>query len=87
MKKNSTDENWEPPQSPVDCSTLNYIGIYCIILFVISIISNTTILGLIIKFSKQLLVNNILMIWLIILNLIGTLIELPLVAFSAFSCK
>jgi hypothetical protein len=87
MIKNSTNENWEPPEPPVDCYTLNYIGVYCIVLFVISFISNTTLLILIIKFSKELLKNNLLMMWLIILNLIGTLIEFPLVAISAFKCK
>ena len=87
MIKNSTNENWEPPEPPVDCYTLYYIGVYCIVLFVISFISNTTLLILIIKFSKELLKNNLLMMWLIILNLIGTLIELPLVAISAFKCK
>jgi hypothetical protein len=86
MIKNSTND-WEPPEPPVDCYILSYIGIYCIVLFVISFISNTTLLILIIKFSNELLKNNLLMMWLIILNLIGTLIELPLVATSAFKCK
>ena len=76
------------PEAIVECSVLKKIGVYCIILFIISFTSNLAVIIVFIKNKNHLLNGvNILILSLTILNLIGTLIELPLVITSAFYCK
>ena len=86
---NSLNYNdWISPVIPVDCSTLQLVGVYCIILFLISIISNSLLILILIRNRKKLLTSvNIFIFALAILSLIPTLIELPLLTITAFKCK
>ena len=79
---------WVPPEPLVTCLTLNWIGFYCIILFIISFISNLALIW-IYAINRKYLIHgpNVLLFALTVLSFIGTLIELPLVAASAFNCK
>jgi hypothetical protein len=71
----------------VDCSILKYAGVYCILLIVISITTNTTLIWLLLKNRKDMLHNfNILILALAILSLFGTLFGLPTVMITTFSC-
>ena len=72
LTNNSSD--WNPPDSPLDCSTLTHIGVYLSILFFIALIVNIIPLCVIIRFYKDLLYKNILMFSMSILNLISILI-------------
>jgi hypothetical protein len=72
--------------STVNCITLIKIGYYCIVLFVLSILSNTVVIVIFIRNKKFMNHVNLLIIFLSILNLIGTIIELPMVTISAFNC-
>ena len=78
---NSLNYNdWISPVIPVDCSTLQLVGVYCIILFLISIISNSLLILILIRNRKKLLTSvNIFIFALAILSLIPTL--------TAFKCK
>ena len=72
----------------VECSILTNVGIYCVVLFIISITLNLVLIWILIKHRQQLLDSiNALILSLSILSLLGTLIELPMVAIAAFSCK
>ena len=72
----------------VECSILTNIGIYCLVLFIVSIILNGTLIWILIKHRKKLLDSiNTLILSLSMLSMLGTLIELPMVAIAAFSCK
>ena len=73
--------------SSVDCLALTKIGYYCLGLLVLSIISNTSIIVIFIKNKKFMNHVNLLIIFLSILNLVGSLIELPIVTISAFNCR
>lgn len=75
----------EPDQAP--CYQTILIGVYCILLFCASSVANSVLLWIFYK-NKQLRtpLNNC-VICIAILNLIGTIIELPLVAVNAFACR
>ena len=61
------------------------IGIYCVLLIIVSTISNSVLIFILVKNRKKLLHHlNILILVLAILSLIGTLLELPLVIDTAF---
>ena len=76
------------PDPLLKCSELFNIGIYVVILFLISLISNITVIFILLKHKKQLLNRiNIQIFALSILNLIGTVIELPMVGIAAFACR
>ena len=71
-----------------ECSVLEYFVSYFLILFIISITSNTTVIWNYIKYRKKLLKNvNILTFALVVLSLIETLVGLPIDIITAFSCK
>ena len=85
-KSNSSD--LYGPDPLLTCSELKNIGIYVVILFIISVISNITLIYILIKNKKHLLNEvNIQIFALSILSLIGTLIELPMVGIAAFACR
>ena len=71
----------------VECSLLKQFGVYCCTLFALSLFSNLIVICVFIKNKKIMNHVNLLTLYLTILNLIGTLIELPIVAVSAFPCQ
>ncbi len=75
--------------SAVKCNLLNYFGIYYLILFIISIISNIAILYILAKNRKSSMIRgrNILILVLVLLNLLGTIVALPIVIMTSFSCR
>ena len=74
--------------SAVKCNLLNYFGIYYVILFTISIISNMFILCILVKNRKRSSDGrSILTLVLVLLNLLSTSIALPIVILTSFSCK
>jgi hypothetical protein len=85
---NSTFNDDTFDQDPtVSCFVLSMIGIYVSVLFFLGIVFNVLNLWLFLK--AKLLINpiNLFMTSLIVLNLIGTFLELPLVIHSAFKCR
>ena len=83
-----SDDDPYGPIPLVACSTLHNIGIYVVILFIISLISNITVIYILIRHRKSLLTAvNIQILCVSILNLIGTLVELPMVGIAAFVCR
>ena len=71
----------------VECNKLNLISLYLIFMFTLSLFLNILLL---IKFfnNKHLLTNiNILIITLTIFNLVGTLLEFPLIIINSIFCK
>ena len=72
----------------MDCSSLKYIGGYCIILIILSVITNTALIWVFIKHRKKFLHSfNILILALAIIRLLGTIVSLPTVATTAFKCR
>ena len=68
-------------------SILYYFGIYIVILFVFSLISNGILIRKYVE-NRQYLSNiHLLKFAIVILNTVGTLISLPIVALRAFSYK
>ena len=88
MIQNLSNEDWLTLDPPVDCSILTSIGVFCIILFLVSVLSNSTLMWILIKNRDDLFNTvNILTVILSAINLIGTLIEIPMVGTAAFKCK
>ena len=88
MLQNLTDtDEWIAPDVPVECYKLKPIAIYLILLFIVSIVSNSTLSWIVIKYKETMSPINTLMLPLAVMNIIGTLIELPLVFISSVSCK
>lgn len=81
----------EPPKSIVKptilCSRLNFLGIFCIVLFVTSILVNSAILNLILRDRSLKKTQYAFILALVSLNLFGTLFELPWIIISNFYCK
>ncbi len=85
--KNPTFETDLFDQDPtVSCFVLSIIGVYVALLFFLGIILNVLNLWLFLK-AKLFNPINLFMTTLIVLNLIGTVLELPLVIHSAFKCR
>ncbi len=82
---NNTDEY--SPESPTECYKLRILGIICFFLFVSSFAFNYLLLRVFIKYSELRTSFNTLIIALTILNLIGTITELPFIIISNLSCK
>jgi hypothetical protein len=78
---------WTAPEALAESSTLHNIAIYSIILFIVSAISNSTVTWILLKNKSLLHRANILILTLTIINLIGTLIQLPILIISTFYKK
>lgn len=90
MNSNFTkiSNEWIIPQVPIECNKLIPIYIYCIILFITAFLSNSLLIILFVKYRSDLMnPTNLLVLALSILNLLGTIFELPIVTISAILCK
>ena len=70
-----------------ECNTLFYIGIYLVFIFSLSVVSNSTLIGLFMKHKALRTPINGLIMTIIAVNLAATFFELPMIAYTAFSCK
>jgi hypothetical protein len=73
--------------SPTDCGTLRILGIYCLVLFLFSLASNSKLIYIYIKNKTLFSPINTTIFVLAIANLIGTLVTLPVVCVNAFMCR
>ncbi|RNA19352.1 melanopsin [Brachionus plicatilis] len=74
-------------KSPVECYKLRIIAVYCLIIFFLSLTANSVLLWILIYFKELRNSMNAFMLALSVCNLIGSLIELPMVVISNFNCK
>ena len=88
MNSSSTIKN-DPydVNSPVECYKLRIIAFYCIFIFLLSLIANSILLWILIYFKELRNSLNSFMLALTSCNIVGTVIELPMVIISNFSCK
>ena len=74
--------------SPIGCDKLRLVSFVLLAFYVISILSNSTLLGVL--FGNGCVRNtpiNVLVIALTVLNLVGTQLQLPFVIISNFKCR
>ena len=71
----------------VECVKLTYIGIYSLCLFALSLSVNTVCLWMLLKNRRFLTPINYVVLSLTVVNLFGTLTDIPLVTINAFNCK
>ena len=71
----------------LECYKLKYISLYSTILFFTSLFFNSTLLYIIFKHKYLRTSLNMFIVSISILNLIGTLVEFPIVTISNFHCK
>jgi hypothetical protein len=69
-------------QSSVDCGTLNIIGWYCIAVMILSVLLNSIILIVFVRYKEMRSPINTLVGSLTFLNLIGSVLEFPFVIIS-----
>lgn len=74
-------------KSPIECYKLRMIGFYCLTLFLVSFVFNYILLKIFYIYSELRTPSNVFFIVLTILNLIGTLFQLPIVILSNFYCQ
>ncbi len=72
---------------PVACFTLIPIAVYTILLFIVAFISNPTLIWILLRNKELMSPVNVLILALSALNIVGTLIELPLVTVSSMLCE
>ena len=80
------ERNYSNINSPIECYKLNIIAVYCCILFITSILVNSKLLYVFYTTKNLRTSLNRFVIVLTGLDLIGSLIELPFVIISNFSC-
>lgn len=75
-------------QSPIECYKLNIIAIYCCFLFTICLVVNSRLL-IVFYQSRELRTSSLnrFVILLTALDLLGSVLELPFVIVSNFSCR
>lgn len=71
----------------VACFKLRLIGVYCLILFIVSAIFNSALLFAFIKHKSLRTSLNMFIMALTAFNLFGTLVELPFIVISNLYCK
>jgi hypothetical protein len=74
-------------ESPTECYKLRILGLFCVLLFLASTLVNSMLLHVFIKNKNLRTSFNILIIALNILNLTGTILQLPFIIISNLSCK
>ena len=74
-------------ESPVPCWKLQAVGYVCIVLFVLSLISNGLLLRMFISDKKSRNKMNTYAITLTIINIVAATIEWPTIILSNFYCK
>jgi hypothetical protein len=87
LKNNcSMDFNWTLTYS--ECRALQSFTIFHFILFIVALSSSICVIWVLLKYRKELLnrVNQV-QLTLVIFNLFGTVISLPLVIITLFNCK
>ena len=73
--------------SPKTCQILKGFGVYCITLFFLSLTSNLLVIWCFFNSRRLCTPINSVTLALIIICMIGTLTELPMVTLNAFNCK
>lgn len=71
----------------VNCEHLKMVSYYCCALFVLSLVFNSLILILAIRYRSLLNAQNIFIFALCVLNIFATFGELPFVIISNYNCK
>ena len=85
---NSTKMNDTDAEHLFDCSVLNSVGIYCVIVMSIALVSNIILIWILLKHKKELLKNlNILILIVSLLSLIGTFFGFPILIATCFKCR
>lgn len=74
-------------RSPVECHTLKYLAYYCMLLLLVSLVSNVSLIVLYMQNKRLRNPLNSFIIAIITLNLVGSLIELPIVTLSNYNCQ
>ncbi len=69
-----------------NCNTLKIIGVYLVVVIVLSIISNSILIWIFIVTKKLRKPTDILIISLALSNLLGTVIFMPFIIISNFTC-
>ena len=73
--------------SPIACNKLNIVSYYFMIIFVLSIVFNSLLILIFVRYEKYKTPLNLLILALVIINWIGTVIEFPVVIATNFVCK
>ncbi len=84
---NLTEEEMYSRLSPVACYKLNFITLYCFILFISSLFFNTILLRTFYKYKELRTTLNVFVIVLTAINLLGSCSELPLVMATNWYCR
>ncbi len=73
--------------SPIECTILNGISIFLIIIFLLSLILNLYVLVIFYKNKELHKPINLAIVVLTVANLLGTLLEFPFTILSNFYCR
>ena len=73
-------------ESSVNCFALKMVAHFLVIILFLSVLFNSTIILVYIRYKQLITPFNVLILAIIILNLIGSILELPLVILTNFSC-
>lgn len=83
----SNVQNYSLNYSPVECKKLQIVAIYSILLFILSIVFNSKMVFVFLKYKELFNSLNIFIISLSVLNIFATLGELPFIIISNLYCR
>ena len=78
---------WTVPELFIDSYKLKIISVYCALLFIVSIISNPTLIWILLRNKELISPANALILPIAVLSIFGALFELPIVSLSSFYYK
>ena len=71
----------------VDCRQLKAISVYCVLLFISSVLFNSLLIAVFIKYKELRSCLNLFIFAISFCNLISSLLELPVVIITNFYCR
>jgi len=86
MKVSNSTYDMLYEESLINCFVLKIVAIYLGIILFLSILFNSVIILVYIRFKHLITPYNVIILSIIILNLIGSLVELPIIIVTNYSC-
>lgn len=86
MNNSNYTIDWFNIESPVNCIVLKIVAIYFTIILLLSLIFNMLVILVYIRNKHLITPFNSIILSIVVLNLIGSIIELPIMILTNFSC-
>lgn len=87
INENNDNSDSYSAKSPIECYKLNIVSVLCSILLLLSIIFNSLFIWVFCSYKEIRTTINMFLMSLTVLNLVGSILELPFVIASNYYCQ